>query len=149
MQTTCLDHSNTEAMQKTYENEDIKVIWNPSMCIHSTKCWKEMGKVFAPMKRPWVNLDGDTAENIRKQIDKCPSGALAYVWKGEATAEAAPGASIQMLENGPMLVSGKCVITHSNGETEEREGNTALCRCGASANKPYCDGSHNQSGFQG
>lgn len=136
-------------MQKSYENQEIKVLWNASQCIHSTNCWKQLSQVFQPTKRPWVNLDGDSTENIKKQIDKCPSGALSYEMKNESSIEPSSSATVQMLPDGPMIIAGTCVITHSDGRKEEREGNTALCRCGASANKPFCDGSHRAAEFKG
>ncbi|WP_223810791.1 CDGSH iron-sulfur domain-containing protein [Paenimyroides baculatum] len=54
-----------------------------------------------------------------------------------------------MLENGPLLCSGKITIVYPDGRIEEKQNNTALCRCGASANKPFCDGNHNKIGFKG
>jgi uncharacterized Fe-S cluster protein YjdI len=61
-----------------YKNNDITVVWKPKKCIHSKKCWKELGDVFKPIEKPWVNLDGATSDRIKEQIDSCPSGALSY-----------------------------------------------------------------------
>ncbi len=58
------------------------------------------------------------------------------------------GTQIQVFGNGPVMVKGKCTITHADGSTEEKE-NFALCRCGASSNKPFCDGEHKKIGFEG
>lgn len=49
--------------------------------------------------------------------------------------------NIVVLEKGPVLIEGKLLVTHPNGTTEEKE-KVALCRCGYSKNKPYCDGAH-------
>lgn len=135
-------------MSRSYENDDIKVTWNPSKCMHATHCWKQLGDVFQPTKRPWINLEGASSEAIRDQIDKCPSGALSYTWKGETKVTADASVQVQVLPNGPVLLSGNCEITHSDGRVEQVE-KTALCRCGQSANKPFCDGAHNAAGFQG
>ena len=62
-----------------YKNSDITVVWKPKVCIHSKKCWKELGNVFKPMEKPWVQMDGATAERIIEQINCCPSGALSYI----------------------------------------------------------------------
>ena len=62
----------------SYSNRDLIVYWNPEMCTHDTNCFHTLGKVFNPNRRPWVNIDGDTALNIIKTIDRCPSGALKY-----------------------------------------------------------------------
>jgi len=66
-----------------YSNEDITVVWKPKMCIHSTKCWKELRDVFNPTERPWVKMDGATTERIIEQVNCCPSGALSYIKKSE------------------------------------------------------------------
>ena len=57
---------------------------------------------------------------------------------------------IKVRENGPLLVDGENVsLCDSDGEEFSVGGQPfALCRCGASENKPFCDGSHSQSGFQ-
>jgi CDGSH-type Zn-finger protein/uncharacterized Fe-S cluster protein YjdI len=49
--------------------------------------------------------------------------------------------------NGPLLVTGNVEIISGTGRTINRMSSTALCRCGASSNKPYCDGSHARIGF--
>ncbi len=56
--------------------------------------------------------------------------------------------TIAAAENGPLLVTGSLEIVSGTGRTVDRCGKTALCRCGASANKPYCDGSHRTNGFR-
>ena len=56
---------------------------------------------------------------------------------------------IEVKENGPLLVYGVIDVTLSNGSIEEKSKTTAFCRCGASLNKPFCDGSHIKDGFKG
>ena len=56
---------------------------------------------------------------------------------------------IELAANGPLLVKGTVEVRHPDGRIELKEEKCALCRCGASGNKPYCDGSHRKSGFQG
>lgn len=136
---------------KNYENHDIKVTWEAPICMHSTRCWKELKSVFKPLERPWVDLDGADAARIVAQIDRCPSGALKYELKKEAAQAADSGTknAVMLVQDGPMLMSGGCTISLPDGTTEVREGNVALCRCGASGNKPFCDGAHKKAGFQG
>ena len=140
-----------------YTNGEVTVVWKPDTCIHSRICWTELREVFDPAKRPWVNIEGSTTERIIEQVRKCPSGALSYFMNNETTAdtpativsEVAEIVNIQIKPNGPILINTDCHITHSNGEVEIKKGKTNLCRCGASANKPYCDGSHKTIDFQG
>lgn len=61
---------------KTYSNGDVTIVWKPSQCIHSAICFKGLGEVFDPRKRPWITLENSTPEKIIDQVKKCPSGAL-------------------------------------------------------------------------
>ena len=100
-------------------------------------------------------MQGSTTEKIIEQVRKCPSGALSYFMNKEQAAEpdkvVAESAQIMKIEvtaNGPYLVNSQCLIIHSDGREETKSGTVALCRCGQSGNKPYCDGSHNSAGFK-
>ena len=132
---------------KEYSNKDITVVWKPNSCIHSTKCWKGLIQVFNPKNRPWVNMDGATTNRIKKQVDECPSGALSYIEKG-VKKETQNAVEVQCLENGPLMVKSDVHITHSDGTTETKKKTTAFCRCGASNNKPFCDGTHTNVNFK-
>jgi len=56
--------------------------------------------------------------------------------------------TIKVRESGPYLVRGKVTLTDADGNLYAVEGeNVALCRCGGSATKPFCDGSHKLNGF--
>lgn len=141
-----------------YTNDDITVVWKPKACIHSTICWKGLNEVFNPKEKPWIKLGGATTESIIEQIRKCPSGALSYYLNSEVSANESPdkvvaeSANIMKVEvtpNGPYLIKTECLIVHSNGREETKTGTLALCRCGASNNKPFCDGGHRRIGFEG
>jgi CDGSH-type Zn-finger protein len=56
---------------------------------------------------------------------------------------------VEVLENGPLLVHGTVEVKHKDGASETKSKTTAFCRCGASHNKPYCDGAHIKEGFEG
>ena len=58
-----------------------------------------------------------------------------------------PKNRIKVRENGPLLCTGEIEVFSAEGDTLYQGDNVALCRCGASANKPFCDGSHRESGF--
>ncbi|MBS1513954.1 MAG: CDGSH iron-sulfur domain-containing protein [Bacteroidetes bacterium] len=49
---------------------------------------------------------------------------------------------IEVKHNGPLTISGKCVIINTDGTETIKEGRFSLCRCGLSNKKPFCDGSH-------
>lgn len=138
----------------TYSNKDLTVIWKPDQCIHSTLCWKNLSNVFNPKIRPWINMDAEESEKIREQVLKCPSGALSILEKNsneliENNNEQNQKLVIDVNANGPIMIATECVVKHADGQEEIRTGKTFLCRCGASAKKPYCDGSHKRIDFKG
>ncbi|MBK8497697.1 MAG: (4Fe-4S)-binding protein [Flavobacteriales bacterium] len=135
--------------ERTYTNGEVTIIWKPDLCIHSRKCWIELGAVFQPGKRPWIRADGASTEAIVSQVKQCPSGALSYRMDARTEEPLATGAiaCVEVQADGPLLVRDACSVLHRDGRTEERARTTAFCRCGASANKPYCDGSHRRIGF--
>lgn len=55
---------------------------------------------------------------------------------------------IEVKPNGPILIKSDCCIKNADGTEEIKTGVIALCRCGASANKPYCDGAHKKIDFK-
>ncbi len=140
---------------KHYSNKDITIVWKPAACIHSTLCWKgEKGlkDVFNPMEKPWIKPEGAETGHIIERIKNCPSGALSFYYNGEtptAVKEAIKEHVVEVLPNGPLLVHGSIQLKHNNAHVSLTNEVTAFCRCGASANKPYCDGSHHTSGFSG
>lgn len=127
---------------KQYSNDDITVVWKPDTCTHSKKCWTGLIEVFNPRNRPWIDLNGATTEKIKAQIDACPSGALSYLSKAEGFSDKMNEIEVNCTKNGQLIVFGDVLITKSDGTVEKREKRTAFCGCGASENKPFCDGSH-------
>lgn len=137
---------------KEYHKDDLTITWEPEKCIHSKLCWQELHAVFKPLKRPWVNTDGASQEEIINQINKCPSGALGYYLKNEniqmsEEIQATEMTEIKVNKNGSMRVSGPVKIIMPDGTETVKEGKFGMCRCGLSANKPFCDGSHKDTGF--
>lgn len=139
---------------KEYSNGEITVVWKPNVCIHSTKCWHSLPEVFDPRKKPWVNIGGAGTKEIIKTVSNCPSGALSYRVNSESAAEVSEenGSSppeVKVLKNGPYIVSGHFIIKDENDQPLKVEKKAALCRCGGSKNKPFCDGTHKKIGFEG
>ncbi|TAE23378.1 MAG: hypothetical protein EAZ91_22190 [Cytophagales bacterium] len=141
----------TPDITKTYPNDEITVVWKPAMCVHSKICWTQLSEVFNPRERPWVNMDGADTARIMEQVDRCPSGALSYYRNNETPqpADVTGESVVEVLPNGPLMVYGNLIVKDSAGNETPKHKVTAFCRCGASSNKPYCDGSHVRVGFQG
>jgi len=55
--------------------------------------------------------------------------------------------SVTPAETGPLLLNGEFTLHSADGETRHKSDKTALCRCGASGNTPFCDGTHRHVGF--
>jgi CDGSH-type Zn-finger protein len=105
--------------------------------------------VFEKNKRPWVQPDNDSADNVTVTVQACPSGALHYTRKDGGEAEAiGEQNTIRLTRNGPLYIHGDITIVNSAGEEILNDTRVTLCRCGASANKPFCDNSHIAIGFQ-
>lgn len=142
-----------ENISKKYTNGEVTVIWKPKLCIHAGTCFTELPKVFIPYERPWVNMDGAPTEKIIETVKQCPSAALSYYMNAEKASGSEtnkePEVTVSILKNGPVIVKGNIKMLDVDGNEIVTEGTTALCRCGASKNKPFCDGSHVQINFEG
>lgn len=135
---------------KDYIKEDLTVHWDAAICIHSEKCYHGLTEVFDPKARPWINTDGASKEEIIKQIDQCPSGALSYTYNKQKEGEnMSEPTKIEPLLNGPLMVYGDLTLKTIDGEEKLERKAVAFCRCGHSANKPYCDGQHKALDFKG
>lgn len=137
-----------ENITKEYSNGEITIVWKPAQCIHSTLCWKGLIDVFNPKKRPWINANAAGTDAIRTQVKKCPSGALSYFNNNGDVQPIDVETTVEVTPNGPLLVYGNITVKNKTGVEEKKYKVTALCRCGASANKPYCDGNHVKTGFK-
>lgn len=56
---------------------------------------------------------------------------------------------ITVRAQGPLLVKGTCILRDADGNEITKNETFALCRCGSSSNKPFCDGTHKTIDFQG
>lgn len=140
-------------IKKEYKKDDITIVWQPDVCIHSAICWRgehALSTVFNPSERPWIKPEAETTERIIAQINKCPSGALSYYKSGEKeNIETIAESIVEVAPNGPLLVYGNLKVKDSLGNETQKNKVTAFCRCGASSNKPYCDGTHTKINFEG
>ena len=135
---------------KHYTNGELTIVWKPNKCIHAAECVKALPNVYKPKQKPWLTIENATTNELKDQIAKCPSGALSYFMNDKEDKEVATlETKVEVLENGPLLVYGTLKVTDKDGNSENKSKTTAFCRCGASGNKPYCDGSHISAGFEG
>jgi uncharacterized Fe-S cluster protein YjdI len=135
--------------RRVYRNDAIEVTWEPRFCIHARKCVRDLGQVFNPSARPWIDVDAADPDAIAQTVLECPTGALHFRrLDGGAQEEAADEeTSVQPVANGPLFLRGRLRIVDREGNLIREDTRLALCRCGASGNKPFCDGSHRRIGF--
>lgn len=136
--------------EKEYSNGEITIVWRPDLCIHATNCWRGLPQVFRPKDKPWINVEEASSDIIIDQVSKCPSGALSFFRNSDVQIASEPITydQINLAKDGPYILQGNYKIIDEAGNETLKSGKLALCRCGVSANKPFCDGSHKNSGFK-
>jgi CDGSH-type Zn-finger protein len=126
----------------SYEGLKITIHDNRALCAHAGLCTNNLGEVFRMGKEPWIDPDATSVESIVDLVKQCPSGALSYSIGEVEQQDSDSDAGITVLKDGPYAVYGSIELadqTFGDGASAEHY---TLCRCGASKNKPYCDGSH-------
>ncbi len=132
-----------------YKGDTITVTWDAGRCVHAAQCVRGLPKVFNPAIKPWVDANAAAATAIMGVIERCPSGALHYEFGNGAKSErAARINTVTVACDGPLHVRGDLeIVRGADGTICAKDTRLSLCRCGHSANKPYCDRSHVKAGF--
>lgn len=132
-----------------YKGLTLTVTFDAGRCIHAAECVRGLPKVFDPARKPWVDPDGASATAIMGVVERCPSGALQYRFGNGTKSERPPRtASVVVAPAGPLHLRGDLrVLRAEAGELIAAGTRVALCRCGQSARKPFCDGAHAKAGF--
>lgn len=130
--------------KKTYEGTGLTVHRVGKICQHASFCTNQT--------TDWYQMLPDTDDVTQRgqvigMIEHCPSGALVYEFRGEIIEPDIPVA-VSPVEDGPLWVTGGVKITRSDGLEMEVRNRVTLCRCGQSKNKPLCDGTHFETGFE-
>jgi CDGSH-type Zn-finger protein/uncharacterized Fe-S cluster protein YjdI len=132
----------------SYPGRDIDVTWDRRLCIHVGECTRARGEVFVSGRAPWGDPDRASADEVAEVVERCPTGALAHVRSDAGPAEAPPSENVVVVSNGgPLYVRGDLRIEGAPGDMPGVRSRVALCRCGQSANKPFCDNSHEGAAF--
>jgi CDGSH-type Zn-finger protein/uncharacterized Fe-S cluster protein YjdI len=132
-----------------YDGKDITIKFGARRCIHSAECVKRLPGVFEKGRRPWIDADARSADEIAEVVGRCPTGALHFERKDGGASEAIPGENTVRFEaDGPVYAHGAIEIVDGDGALLFTDTRVALCRCGVSENKPFCDGRHSDAGFR-
>ena len=126
------------------EGRALTVLFEGRRCIHSRHCVLEAPAVFkANTPGAWIDPDAAPVALLVAVAQRCPSGAIRYErHDGEAGEQAPPVNTLLLRENGPYAVHAPLTVA---GQPDGWR--ATLCRCGRSANKPWCDGAHAAAGF--
>jgi uncharacterized Fe-S cluster protein YjdI/CDGSH-type Zn-finger protein len=133
---------------QTYATEAITVTFDPTRCIHAAECIRAQPLVFDSTRKRWIKLELGAPEDIATAIRRCPTGALHYQLAGGSAEAPDASLSLRAARNGPLYVRGDVRLERDDGTLIAEGYRMALCRCGATQNAPFCDGSHRTVGFR-
>jgi uncharacterized Fe-S cluster protein YjdI len=63
---------------KEYSNGEITIKWQANLCQHAGICVRTLPQVYNPKASPWLKIENASTEELKNQVNKCPSGALTY-----------------------------------------------------------------------
>lgn len=125
--------------EEVVRGAEVTIRFNGKRCIHARNCVLGRPDVFVPnVQGEWIHPERASAAQVLELAHNCPSGAIQCEQADGTTAETAPRVNtVRLRENGPLAFHGPLTV---DGVGQGMR--LTLCRCGASASKPYCDGSH-------
>lgn len=133
------------AQGRAYTAPGVTVYYDARRCLHVANCVRGLPDVFDTAQRPWIQPANAGAQAVAAVVRTCPTGALHYVLDSQEAEMPQVPTTIKPSKDGPLMVAGNLVIDTPTGE--KKEVRAALCRCGQSGNKPYCDGTHGKVGW--
>lgn len=132
----------------TFTGTDIDVQWDKRLCIHVAECGQADNELFHGDRKPWCVPDTTAVDEVAEVCERCPSGALSYRRKNGGTNEsAAEENTVAVIYDGPLYLRGELAIEGVSDDMPGVAFRAALCRCGQSKNKPFCDNSHRRDDF--
>lgn len=134
--------------RKDFVGKKITIHDNRAICSHAGFCTGGLPSVWRREESPWIDPDSASPEKIKAVIKKCPSGALSYSVDGVEHRDYDRRPAIHVTKDGPLFVVGKPELPKVKRMVKVSEEHYALCRCGGSKNKPFCDGSHRDINFK-
>jgi CDGSH-type Zn-finger protein/uncharacterized Fe-S cluster protein YjdI len=138
-----------ESKIRKYDGGAVRVLYDMKRCIHAAECVKGLPAVFDTDRRLWIDPDRGDADEIAQVVLRCPTGALRFERLDGGTEEqAAAQNTVRVSADGPLYLQGDIEVVDAAGAILLRDTRVALCRCGASGNKPLCDGRHARAGFE-
>ncbi len=130
-----------------WSGENGTVKWDGRLCIHVGECTRS-GELFESGRDPWCTPDAAPREDLQDVVSRCPTGALWLESADGGVAETPDGENtVVVANNGPLYVRGRLAIDAAPEDRPAVSMRAALCRCGDSKNKPFCDNTHEKERF--
>ena len=132
---------------RVFAGKEITVVDDFSLCAHAGECVEGAPETFFTPDAGGraSHPDASPAGQVIAAIRRCPSGALLYKLHGKRVHEFFSGTEVRVEKDGPLHVHQAKLHGEARPATEDHY---TLCRCGASLNKPFCDGTHVKVGFR-
>jgi len=136
------DPARTPDRLDRYDATEITVLDNRGTCCHYGNCTDHLPSVFHAGSEPFVTAEGDTPQAIEGIVRACPSGALGFIRDGVDYQGETRDPELYVAENASYYARGSIEIEGEPMNQGANREHYALCRCGYSKNKPFCDGTH-------
>ena len=132
--------------EKVFKGDKIVVKDDHSLCMHAGYCGTRLTNIWKMLED---SADPEVRTKIEAMVKLCPSGTLTYA-PDETSEVVEPDLpkEIGVVADGPLWVTGGITVERRDGKPLETRNRVALCRCGESAKKPLCDGSHKDIQFK-
>ena len=131
-----------------YPGKRANVSWQGRLCIQIGECGRANGDLFVGGRKPWCNPDLASDDDVQEVVLRCPTGALSVNYADGSREEQADDVNtVNVAYNGPFFVRGDLDIAGAPEQVPGLKFRAALCRCGKSKNKPFCDNAHIEDGF--
>jgi CDGSH-type Zn-finger protein len=143
----------TETASREPYREQAQLLEGPALALTDVESLCAFARFCDPNGQVWNQVERTDEAAVRnmfvRQVNNCPSGRL-VAWDrstGQPIEQTLP-LSIGVIEDpaeqvsGPLWLRGGIPLTSAEGFNYEVRNRVTLCRCGASKNKPFCDGSH-------
>lgn len=139
----------SEKSISSFDGKKVSVTWDSRLCIHVAECGRASGDLFVGGRKPWCSPDLVELTDVTEVVERCPSGAIVCRSADGSVNETADAENtVTVAVNGPLFVRGDLDIANAPDDMPGVQYRAALCRCGQSKNKPFCDNSHLEAKFE-
>lgn len=130
------------------EAPGITVHFNRAICSGAGECVRGLPAVLVSGAKDWIRPAEASVDEVIDTVRRCPTGALTYSAGGEVHRRDEPDVTVRIVKNGPYEITGPVDFEAPKWSENASKTCFALCRCGKSANAPFCDYTHGEEGWE-